>query len=129
MVGRFVLAVLFIFAGLLHFLNPGQYLRIVPPFLPWPAALVAISGAAEIAGGMGLLFARWRSAAAYGLIVLLIAVYPANIYMAVEHARFTGWPGQPWFHWVRLPLQFLLMAWAWRYTGPQALANVKDFAI
>lgn len=116
MPGRTILAVFFVVAGSLHFLFPDPYLHMMPPFLPWPRALVWISGAAEIAGGAGLLWLRWRRAAALGLVLLLIAVFPANIYMAVAHVRFSGLLGQSWFQWLRLPLQIPLIAWAWRYT-------------
>ena len=114
--GRTILAVFFVVAGTLHFLFPGPYLRMMPPFLPWPSALVWISGAAEIAGGIGLLLPRCRRFAAYGLVLLLIAVFPANIYIAVAHVRFSGLLGQSWFQWFRLPLQVPLILWVWRYT-------------
>ncbi len=100
----------------------------MPPFLPWPRTLVSISGAAEIAGGVGLLWLSCRRAAAYGLVLLLIAVFPANIYMAVAHVPFSGLLGQSWFQWLRLPLQIPLILWAWRYTrtnGKQQLAISK----
>jgi uncharacterized membrane protein len=109
-------AVLFIVAGVLHFLFPGLYLRIIPPFFPWPRILLRISGAAEIAGGLGLLLARFRRAAAYGLVLLLVAVFPANIYMAVAHVSFPGLMGESWVQWLRLPLQIPLVLWAWYYT-------------
>lgn len=105
---RWGLAALFLGAGTLHFLAPGPFVRIVPPFLPWPGALVAMSGAAEIAGALGLLTVRFRQAAAYGLIALLIAVFPANIYMALKGMMFPAW-----VLWARLPLQFLLIWWVW----------------
>ncbi len=92
----------------------------VPPFLPWPSALVSISGVAEIAGGLGLLLPRWRRLAAYGLVLLLIAVFPANIYIAVAHVRFSGLLGNAWVQWLRLPLQIPLVLWAWRYTKKDA---------
>jgi uncharacterized membrane protein len=104
--GRYLLAALFLISGVLHFVSPAPYVRIIPPILPWPAALVAISGAAEIAGGLGILTVRWRRAAGYGLIALLIAVFPANIYMAMK-----GMMLPAWILWARLPLQFLLIWW------------------
>ena len=116
MIGRTILAVIFIVAGSLHFLFPSPYVRMVPPFLPWPSALVWISGVAEIAGGVGLLLPKGRRFAAYGLVLLLIAVFPANIYMAVAHVQFSGLLGNAWFQWLRLPLQIPLILWAWRYT-------------
>jgi uncharacterized membrane protein len=76
--GRISLAVFFVGAGSLHFLFPAPYLRIMPPLLPWPNALVGISGAAEILGGLGLLTTQWRRSAAWGLVLLLLAVFPAN---------------------------------------------------
>jgi uncharacterized membrane protein len=126
--GRNILAGFFVVAGSLHFLFPGPYLQMMPPFLPWPRALVWISGAAEIAGGAGLLRPRWRRAAAYGLVLLLIAVFPANIFMAGAHVPFSGLLGQSWVQWLRLPLQIPLILWAWRYTrtnGKQQLAISK----
>lgn len=86
----------------------------MPPLLPAPRLLVAISGAAEIAGGLGLLFPRFRKSAAWGLVLLLLAVFPANLYMAIAHQRFPHFPA--WILWARLPLQLPVIAWAWRYT-------------
>ena len=117
--GRFALAVFFVIAGCLHFVYPASYLRIMPPFLPWPNVLIAISGVAEIMGGLGLLTSQWRRPAAWGLALLLVAVFPANIYMAVAHIRFAGWLGQPWIPWARLPLQFVLIAMVLKYSRPQ----------
>ena len=107
---------LFLFTGILHFVNPEPFLRIVPPILPWPGALVFISGVAEIAGSIGLLFRRTRRVAAYGLVLLLVAVFPANIYMAVVNIPFPGIAGQPWAQWFRLPLQVVFIVWVWRFT-------------
>jgi uncharacterized membrane protein len=116
MIGRRLLALFFIVAGALHFVFPDPYLRMVPPVLPWHKALVWISGVAEIAGGIGLLLPSWRSSAAWGLVLLLIAVFPANIYMAVAHVPYAGLLGKSWLQWLRLPLQLPLIYWAWRYT-------------
>ena len=113
--GLVVLAILFTVAGLLHFIFPESYLRIMPPFLPWPQILIRVSGAAEIAGGLGLLIPRLRRAAAYGLALLLVAVFPANIYMAVVHLPFPGVMGASWVQWLRLQLQIPLIFWALRY--------------
>lgn len=88
----------------------------MPPLLPHPLALVWISGAAEIAGGLALLIRPLQRAAAWGLIALLVAVSPANVYMAVAHLPFPGIFGQSWFQWVRVPLQLPLILWAWTYT-------------
>jgi uncharacterized membrane protein len=116
MIGRVLLAVLFLCAGSLHFLAPHVYLRIVPPGLPAPLAIVYISGVAEILGGVGLLFPATRQAAAWCLIALLIAVLPANIYMATAHLAAPGIMGQSWAQWLRIPLQAPLIYWAWLYT-------------
>jgi uncharacterized membrane protein len=78
--------------------------------------LVYLSGAAEILGGLGLLITTTRHAAAWGLMALLIAVWPANIYMATAHMSFPGIVGQSWAQWLRVPLQIPLIYWAWMYT-------------
>ena len=86
----------------------------MPPQLPYPNLLVHISGACEILGGLGLLLPATRTLAASGLIALLIAVLPANLYMALDHAHWLNIP--QWLLWTRLPLQLPLIAWAWLYT-------------
>ena len=86
-----VLAALFAFAGTMHFVIPGQYVRIMPPALPFPLELVYLSGVLEIAGGVGLLVPRSRRAAGMGLILLLLAVWPANVQMLLN-ARADGAP-------------------------------------
>jgi uncharacterized membrane protein len=116
MIGRIILATLFVAAGSLHFLTPQVYLKIMPPHLPAPGLLVQISGVAEILGGVGLIVPSTRHAAAWGLVALLIAVLPANIYMAVAHLRFPGFMGESWAQWARVPLQLPLIYWAWIYT-------------
>jgi uncharacterized membrane protein len=102
-------------AGALHFVFPAAYLRIVPPYLPFPAALVAISGAAEILGAIGLLVERTRRVAAIGLAILLVAVLPANWWMAASHVEFGNPPLPEWVLWGRLPLQVPLIWWALLY--------------
>jgi uncharacterized membrane protein len=113
---RRVLSIFFVVAGAMHFVVPGIYIRIVPPSLPFPALIVLISGIAEIAGGLGLLFPITQRAAAWGLVLLLLAVFPANIYMAVAHLPFSGIFGKSWLQWLRLPLQFPLIYWTSLYT-------------
>ena len=98
-------------AGFLHFVRPAPYLKIMPPYLPWHRALVYLSGAAEIAGGLGLLIPGLRKPAAWGLVALLIAVFPANVYMATDHIQMTVRPMPAWVAWARLPLQGLLIWW------------------
>ncbi len=116
MVGQIILSIFFILAGCLHFVIPQTYLRIMPPYFPSPITLIYISGAAEILGGIGLFIPSTRRAAAWGLVALLIAVMPANIYMATAHVAFPGTMGQSWAQWARLPLQIPLIYWAWLYT-------------
>ncbi len=79
-------------AGVSHFVKTASYLKIMPPHVPWPQAMVYLSGAAEIAGGLGLLLRRSRRWAAFGLIALLVAVFPANVYMATNHVQVTSTP-------------------------------------
>ncbi len=108
---RYGLALLFVGAGLLHFIHPETFERIVPPALPAPRRLVLLSGAAEVAGGLGLLLPATRRWAAWGLLALLVAVFPANVYM-VGLADTLHIPA--WVLWARLPLQPLLMWAVWR---------------
>jgi uncharacterized membrane protein len=98
-------------AGVLHFIHPETYLRIMPPALPAPRLLVLLSGGAEVAGGLGLLLPATRHLAAWGLLALLVAVFPANVYM-LGLARELSIPS--WALWARLPLQPLLMWAVWR---------------
>lgn len=108
---RFLITGLFLTTGTLHFLRPDLFVKIVPPRLPWPLGLVYLTGFLELAGGVGLLIPRFRRATAYGLSVLLIAVLPANIYMAMAPAQFGGFLDQPLYHWIRIPFQGVLIAW------------------
>jgi uncharacterized membrane protein len=100
-----VAAIFYMFAGTLHFLQPDFYLRIMPPYIPWHVAMVDISGVAEFAGGLGLLIPSLRRPAAWGLVALLIAVFPANIYAATSPSQFS------WLAWARLPIQPVLIWW------------------
>ena len=116
------LALLFVATGTLHFLTPAPFLRIVPPGLPAPRLLVALSGAAEAAGGLGLLWPATRQVARWGLLALLLAVFPANIYMLLIQQQL----GLPlWALWARLPLQPLLMWAVWRAAQPPHYQAVR----
>lgn len=109
---------LYVVAGLGHFVLTPAYERVMPAHLPAHHALVLLSGAAEIAGGLGVLIPGRRRAAAWGLVCLLIAVFPTNLWMA-QHPELT--PGVPvWLLWLRLPLQLPLIWWAYRYTHEEA---------
>jgi uncharacterized membrane protein len=109
---RLAASVVFLTSGGLHFIKPEIFRQIVPPALPEPAALVAVSGAAEIAGAVGLMIPTTRRAAAIGLCTLLVAVFPANVYMALAHERFAR-IAPAWLLYMRLPLQAVLIAWVW----------------
>ena len=121
---RNMLAVFIIVAGILHFAIPQPFIKIVPGFLPYPAALVYISGVIEIALGVGLFFPATRQLAGWGLVALFIAVYPANLNMAFNHIKLAGIPDSWWVHGIRLPLQFVLIAWAYWYArSPESLSE------
>lgn len=113
--GRVVMAILYLAAGAMHFLATEKYMAIMPGYLPAHRELVYVSGAAEMLGGVGLLPERTRRAAAWGLVLLLVAVFPANVTMITEHERFPNVP--LWAAWLRLPLQLPLIWWALQYTG------------
>lgn len=120
---RIILAISIVVVGILHFAISEPFVKIVPPFLPSPLALVYISGFFEILGGIGLLTSSVSRAAAWGLIALFIAVFPANINMAVNHIRLENVPDLLWFQVIRLPFQAVLIAWAWWYTRPDDNPN------
>ena len=113
-----MLAAFFVAGGTLHFVFPAPYARIMPPWLPWHAALVAISGACEIAGGLGVLMPRTRRVAGWGLILLSLAVLPANVQMLLNsHAAQAPFWQQALLA-LRLPLQAPLVWWIWCVTRP-----------
>ena len=113
-----VMAVVYVLAGFNHLMNPGFYVAIMPPGLPNPEWLNLLSGLAEIVLGVFLLEPRVRAFAAWGIIALLIAVFPANLYVAFENVGIDGpGTGDPVFNYVRLPFQALFILWAWWYTG------------
>jgi uncharacterized membrane protein len=111
-------AIFFAFAGALHFLRPAMYMKIMPPYVPWHPAMVYASGAAEILGGLGLLIPRLRRGAALGLVALLIAVFPANIYMAANPVEAGASAFPPTALWGRLFLQPIFIWWVWWCTKP-----------
>jgi uncharacterized membrane protein len=109
-----LLALFMILGGINHFLNADFYLRMMPPYIPAPGFMVALSGVIEVALGIGLLIPRTRVLAAWGVVALLIAVFPANLHMYLHREQ---WPEVPPFlTLMRLPLQFLFIAWAWIFT-------------
>ncbi len=109
----FAMSVFYVAAGINHFWHPEFYLRIMPPLLPWHFDLIEISGACEISFGLLLLFSSTRRLAAWGIILLLIAVFPANIQMMLN-----SWgESNPklWISIARLPLQIVLIWWAYSF--------------
>jgi len=107
---RILAAVFFVVAGTFHFLKPELYRQIITPAFTAPQLLVIVSGIAEIAGGIGLLIRSLRRWAGWGLVALLIAVFPANFYMAEHPERFHI---SRWLLWGRLPLQGVFLLWVW----------------
>lgn len=111
---RAIAAVAMIWIGVKHFTSPAPFVRIVPSFLPAPLALVYVSGFFEVVGGLGLLVDRVQKWAAWGLVALYVAVFPANVNMAVNDIQ----PPDPsdhipeWALWLRLPFQVLFVTWA-----------------
>jgi len=113
LIGKRVFAALFIIAGISHFVATGFFLKIMPPYLPFHLTLVLVSGLIEITLGILLLVPRYSSLAAWGIDALLIAVFPANIYVYQHQELFPF----PWFlHLLRLPFQGVLILWAFVYT-------------
>ena len=112
----FGLAAFFINVGVDHFVNPDFYLNIMPPSFPLHAEAVYISGFFEVVGGISLLIPRLRKIAGWGLVALLIAVYPANIYMAITPQAFPDIPVTLLY--VRLAFQFVFFYWAYSVTRP-----------
>ena len=92
-----------------HFTSTSGFERIVPPYLPSPQVLVYVSGIFEILGAIGILIPATQRLAGWGLVALLVAVFPANIYMATAGIKFGNFPPQPWMAWARLPLQLVLI--------------------
>jgi uncharacterized membrane protein len=118
-------SVFYIGAGILHFTKTEFYLKIVPPYIPWHPAMVYISGVCEIAGGVGLLVPTLRRAAAWGLVALLIAVFPANVFMATDPLAAGAQSIPPAIAWGRLPLQLVFIwwvLWATRERQPTAVS-------
>lgn len=118
---RYLMGLLYIGAGMTHFRAPNVYARIVPPQFPRPVALVYLSGIAEIVLGAGVLFQRTGRQSAWGIIALLLAVFPANVYMATSGLAAEMVPDRArsvaqLIAWIRLPLQAVLIRWAWWYT-------------
>lgn len=116
---RRLLGPTFIFAGTMHFVRPREYEAIMPPYVPAHKEMVALSGAAEIVGGAAALFPRAHPFARFWLIAVLIAIFPANVHMAVNPEDIKGLPDIPrWLLWARLPFQAVFIAWVIHATRP-----------
>lgn len=102
----------FIAAGALHFLRPSTYLEMIPPVFPFPLAWVYVSGALEVGLGAAMLIPRWRRRAGVGLALLLLAILPANVHVAVSSVTIDELPYPSWYFWVRIPFQAVYFAWA-----------------
>jgi len=125
---RILLAVFFVFAGIMHFLATPFYLKIMPSYVPFHLEMVYISGFFEILGGVGVLIPQLRRLAGYGLIALLIAVFPANLNMAINNIQIDGILIPKSLLWLRLPLQLVLIAWVWWCTSetPKGESKIND---
>jgi len=119
----YLFAGFFVLAGVNHFINPEFYLKIMPPYLPWHLPLVYLSGVAEVALGATLLLPKVRRFAAWGLIALLVAVSPANVHMALNPELYPEI--SPALLWARLPLQLVLIAWAYGYAKTPVMRSIS----
>lgn len=111
---RYIIAGAFLIMGILHFLKPKFFVQIMPDYIPWHLAMVYISGVAEVLGAIGILVPQTQTLAAWGLILLLVTVFPANINMAVTSIKKSGLGS--WYSMLlllRLPLQFVIMYWVY----------------
>ena len=108
---RIIIAGIFLLMGLFHFIRPELFIKVMPDYVPWHKAMVYISGVAELLGGAGILIDEVRIAAGYELIIMLFAVFPANIDMAYKAFQEYGLTFKTWVLILRLPLQFVLMYW------------------
>ena len=119
---RYAIALGFVVTGITHFVTPGRFLPMMPPWLPWHLELVYISGFVELAGAIGLLMPRLARPAALGLALLLLAVFPANLHAALTGGQATGMPSAPWYLWLRLPFQAVYIAWL-LFTMPRPVSS------
>jgi uncharacterized membrane protein len=110
------LALFMIAAGIGHFTATRGFEQIVPAWLPAPRMIVYVSGVAEMAGGAGLLWPPTRPWAAWGLVALYVAVFPANLNQALHRIPLGRWHAPQWVLWLRLPLQLVLVDWAYTFT-------------
>lgn len=115
----YALSAAMVAAGVAHFVIPGTYVAVMPPYLPGPLTLVYVSGAFEIALGLLLLVPAARRLAAWGLIALFVAVFPAHVHMLANAHLFPSVP--EWLLWARPPFQAVFVAWAYWFARPGRL--------
>ena len=106
------MAIGFVVTGVMHFTTLQRFIDMMPPGLPWPLEMVYLSGIFELLGAVGLLLPWTRRAAGLGLATLLIAIFPANIYVAVSAGSVEGLPSGSWYYWLRRPFQAIFIGWA-----------------
>lgn len=114
-ISKYLLVIFMVVAGTMHFVNPAFFLKIMPPYFPLHKELVLLSGVAEVLLGILLLVPQTSRKAAWGIVALLIAVFPANLYV-YQHQDIL--PASPVIHFLRLPLQGLFILWAYWHTRP-----------
>lgn len=114
-ISKYILAIFMVGAGVMHFVNPEFFLKIMPPYLPFHSELVMISGVCEIVLGVLMLAPQSCRFAAWGIVALLIAVFPANIHLYQNQDLM---PASPLIHFLRLPLQGVFILWAFWHTRP-----------
>lgn len=120
-----LMSAFYVLGGINHLANPGFYLPMMPPYLPWHLPLVYVSGVAEVVLGGAVLIPALRSLAALGIIALLIAVFPANLHIAMNNVPLMGGSeGAGVWNWVRLPFQAVFIAWAWWYVEPAPASRI-----
>ncbi len=120
---RGALALVMIVAGILHFVATDAYVSIMPDYLPLHRELVYLSGICEVLFGLGLLWHKTREAAGTCLILLYLAVLPANISMAVQDIQPAGFHIPAFLLWARLPFQLVFIYWAWRVSRPESIGD------
>lgn len=125
-----IMGAFYVLAGAMHFARPDFYRPMMPPYLPAHDALIFLSGVGEVLCGLGVLFPPTRKLAAWGTIALLVAVFPANIHVAVNDVPvFGATEGAGPIGFVRLPLQLVLIAWAWWYTRDEQPRSLRPEAV
>ena len=114
---RIATGITFVFTGVSHFIIPEKFMEMMPPFFPAPIFLIYLSGVFEILGGVGLMLSKTKFWAGAGLILLLLAVFPANVYVALNNVQLGGFMNYAIYQWLRLPMQFVLIGWIWWCCG------------